>query len=96
MEKGPVNIEHGHSSIKRPIEKIEDCIAWLEFFINCVGQHRLDQKTIHLPSCFTILSVYKQMVQEHDSLGTPSVGLSQLYSILCYNILRWNVANQHG
>ena len=63
---------------------------------NCVGQHRLDQKTIHLPSCFTILSVYKQMVQEHDSLGTPSVGLSQLYSILCYNILRWNVANQHG
>ena len=85
FQKGAVNVEHGHLGIKRPTEKTKDCIAWLEFFVNCVGQHQPDQKTIHLPSCFTILSIYKQMVQEHDSLGVTSVGLSQFYRIFNQN-----------
>ena len=81
FQKGAVNIEHGRLGVQRLTEKTKDCIAWLEFFINCVGQHQPDQKTIHLPSCFTLLSIYKQMVQEHDSLSIASVGLSQFYRI---------------
>ena len=81
FQKGAVNIEHGRLGVQRLTEKTKDCIAWLEFFINCVGQHQPDQKTIHLPSSFTVLSIYKQMVQEHDSLSIASVGLSQFYRI---------------
>ena len=81
FQNGTVNIEHGNLGIKRPTEKTKDCIAWLEFFINCVGQHQPDQTTIHLPSCFSVLSIYKQMLQENDGYGIPSVGLSEFYSV---------------
>ena len=81
FQKGTLHIEHGNWGIKRPSQKTKDCIAWLEFFVNCVGQHQPDQSSIHLPSCFSLLSIYKQMVCENDGFGITSVGLSQFYNI---------------
>lgn len=67
--------------IKKLSKKTKDCIAWLEFFVDCVGQHQPDQSTIHLPSCFSISSIYKQMVEENNGFGIESVGLSHYYHV---------------
>lgn len=78
---GTLRLEHGHSGSKRPTQKTKDCIAWLEFFVSCVGQHQPDQATIHLPSCFSISSIYQKMVEESNSFGVESVSQSQFYSV---------------
>lgn len=79
--KGTLLLEHGNAGFKRTSQKTKDCIAWLQFFVNCVGQHQPDQSVIHLPSCFTLHSIYKQMVKDNDGFGIKSVSLSQFYSI---------------
>lgn len=60
FRKGVVRIEHGNLGNKRPTKKTKDCIAWLDFFVNCVGHHQPDQPVIHLPSCFSVRAIYKQ------------------------------------
>ena len=81
FEKGVVHVEHGNLGSKKLSKKTKDCIAWLEFFIDCVGQHQPDLSIIHLPSCFSISSIQKQMVGENNGFGVDSVGLSQFYHI---------------
>ena len=76
-----MHIEHGNLGSKKLSKKTKDCIAWLEFFVDCVGQHQPDQSTIHLPSCFSISSIYKQMVEENNGFGIESVGLLQYYHV---------------
>ena len=47
----------------------------------CNGQYKTDNKTLHLPSCFTQLSVYQHMCKESESFNAPSIGISQFYTI---------------
>lgn len=82
FKEGAVEVEHGSKGTKKPSQRTTDCIAWLQFFVSCVGQYQPDNKTIHLPSCFTRLSIYRQLCEENiKSFNTPSIGLSQFYSI---------------
>lgn len=81
FKEGAIELEHGNKSHKKPSQRSKDCIAWLEFFVSCVGQYQPDNQTIHLPSCFTRLSIYKRMCEENQSYNTLSIGLSQFYSI---------------
>ena len=81
FKQGSVEVEHGNLGQKKPSQKTTDCIAWLQFFVSCVGQYQPDNKTIHLPSCFTRLSIYQRMCEENTSFNSPSVGISQFYSI---------------
>ena len=81
FQKGIVHIEHGNLGSKRPSQKTKDCIAWLQFFVSCVGQYQPDQSTIHLPSCFSVSSIYQQMVEENNGFGVESVGQSQFYHV---------------
>jgi len=81
FKEGAVEVEHGNKSKKKPSERNKGCIAWLEFFVSCVGQYQPDKKTIHLPSCFTKLSIYQRMCEENRSFNAQSIGLSQFYSI---------------
>ena len=79
--RGTLLLEHGNAAFKRPTSKMKDCIAWLQFIVNCVGQHQPDQSVTHLPSCFSFHSIYKQMVKDNDAFRIKSVSLSQLYNI---------------
>ena len=81
FQKGIVQVEHGNLGNKRPSQKTKECIAWLEFFVSCVGQYQPDQTTVHLPSCYTLSSIYQQMVEENNSFGVESVSQSQFYHI---------------
>ena len=81
FQKGAVEVEHGNKGVKKPSQRTTDCIAWLEFFVSCVGQYQPDNKTIHLPSCFTRLSIYQRFCEENKSFNAPSIGISQFYSI---------------
>jgi len=81
FQKGILHIEYGNVGHRKPSKKTKDCIAWLEFFVSCVGQHQPDQSTIHLPSCFSVSSIYKQMVQENNTFDVESVGLSEFYHV---------------
>lgn len=81
FKEGAVEVEHGNKGQKKPSQKSKDCIAWLQFFVSCVGQYQPDNKTIHLPSCFTRLSVYQRMCEENESFSGPSIGISQFYAI---------------
>ena len=81
FQKGTMKMEHGNLGSKKLSKKTKECIAWLEFFISCVGQYQPDKTTIHLPSCFTIYSIYQQMVEENKSFGVKSVSQSQFYNI---------------
>ena len=81
FKEGLVALEHGNTGQKKPSQRSKDCIAWLQFFISCVGQYQPYNRTIHLPSCFTRLSIYNRMCEENNSFGSPSIGISQFYSI---------------
>lgn len=52
FKEGAVEVEHGNKGTKKPSQRTTDCIAWLQFFVSCVGQYQPDNKTIHLPSYF--------------------------------------------
>ena len=72
-------MEHGKKGVNKPSQRSTDCIAWLEYFVSCVGQYQPDNKAIHLPSCFTPLSIYQRLCEENKSFNTPSTGMSQFY-----------------
>ena len=83
FKEGTLEVQHGNKGLKKQSQRCKDCIAWLDFFISCVGQYQPDKKTIHLPSCFTRLSIYQRMCEENEAYmyNTSSIGLSQFYSI---------------
>ena len=53
-------LEHGNKGRKSITSKTADCIAWLQFFVSCVGDHQPDNGGIHLPTCFTKSDIYKK------------------------------------
>lgn len=81
FKDGVLVSEHGNKGRKQVMAKTSDCIAWLQFFINCVGDHQPDKRTIHLPSCFSKSDIYKKMLEENTSLNQPTVSLSKFYNI---------------
>jgi hypothetical protein len=71
---------HGNSGLKRPTTKTSECMAWLRFLVNAVGDHQPDTAKIHLPSCFTKVLLYKKMCEELNS--DYHVSQSQFYNIM--------------
>ena len=66
---------------KSVMSKTAECIAWFQFFVNCVGDHQPDNGGIHLPSCFSKCDIYKKMLEENKALNQPAVSLSHFYSL---------------
>lgn len=81
FKDGVLVSEHGNKGRKTVMSKTSDCIAWLQFFINSVGDHQPDKRSIHLPSCFSKSDIYKKMLEENTSLNQPTVSLSHFYNI---------------
>ena len=65
------------SHLRRQLIVLSGCT----FFCVCVSQYQPENKTIHLPPCFTQLSISQRMCKENTSLNSPSIGISQFYSI---------------
>ena len=57
FKDGATVVEHGNKGRKSVLNKTAECIAWLQFFINCVGDHQPDNDGIHLPSCQPTVSL---------------------------------------
>ena len=72
---------HGNSGLKRQATRTSECVAWLKFLINAIGDQQPDSGKVHLPSCFTKLAIYEKMSQELNSNG-DIVSRSQFYSIM--------------
>ena len=81
FKDGATVVEHGNKGRKSVLNKTAECIAWLQFFINCVGDHQLDNGGIHLPSCFSKSDIYKKLQEENKDLNQPTVSLSHFYSL---------------
>lgn len=71
---------HGNTGLKRPTTKTSECIAWLRFLVNSIGDQQPDSGKVHLPSCFTKLALYQKMLSEQDSDDT--ISRSHFYSIM--------------
>ena len=78
---------HGNKGRKSITSKTADCIAWLQFFVSCVGDHQPDNGGIHLPTCFTKSDIYKKMLEENRALSQPTVSLSHFYGLWERNFL---------
>ena len=72
FKQGSVKVEHGNLSQKKPPQKPTDCIVWLHFLVSCVSQYQPDNKTIHLPPCFTQLSMSQRTCEENTLSSTLS------------------------
>ena len=71
---------HGNTGLKRRSNKTSQCIAWLTFLVNSIGDQQPDSGKVHLPSCFTKLALYQKMICE---LGCDdSISKSQFYNIM--------------
>ena len=78
--KGVQVYEHGNKRRKRSSPKTCECLAWLNFLVNSIGDHQPDSGLIHLPSCFTKLSLYRRICRE---LGEDLiVSQSQFYNVM--------------
>ncbi|XP_032217810.1 uncharacterized protein LOC5517433 [Nematostella vectensis] len=78
---GVVVVQHGNKGKKGIMAKTADCIAWLQFFIGSIGDNQPDSKTIHLPSCFSGVDIYKKMKDENTRFGLPTISLSHFYRL---------------
>ena len=47
---------HGNKGSKKLTQKTSECLAWLNFQVNAIGDQQSDSGKVHLPSCFTKLS----------------------------------------
>ena len=72
---------HGNTGGRHVSLKTANCIAWLQFFIKAVGDYQPDQKGIHLPSCYNLGGIYKEMEKEFNTRGEKPVSLSQFYEL---------------
>ena len=71
---------HGNTGSKRSTTKTSECIAWLKFLVNSIGDQQPDSGKVHLPSCFSKLALYQKMISELGSDGT--VSRSHFYGIM--------------
>lgn len=71
---------HGNSGLKQQSTKTSECIAWLTFLVNSIGDQQPDSGKVHLPSCFTKLALYEKMLS--DLSDEDTVSRSQFYSIM--------------
>ena len=81
FKDGVTMVEHGNKGRKSVMSKTAECITWLQFFVNCIGDHQPDNGGIHLPSCFSKSDIYKKMLEENKSLNQPTISLSHFYSL---------------
>lgn len=72
---------HGNKGKTKLRDKTTDCIAWLKFFVSCIGDQQPDSEKIHLPSCFTKKAIYEKMKAEFTLSGNKVVSLAQWYNI---------------
>lgn len=89
-------LEHGNKGRKSITSKTADCIAWLQFFVSCVGDHQPDNGGIHLPTCFTKSDIYKKMLEENKALSQPTVSLSHFYGLWERNFLHVTIPKVSG
>ena len=57
------------------------CCLDVDFFMKTIGDHQPDNNTIHLPSCFSKINVYKRKPEEKSTFGQPTTSVSHLYSL---------------
>ena len=60
FKDGVTMVEHGSKGGKSVMSKTAECITWLKFFVNCIGDHQPDNSGSHLPSCFSKSGIYKK------------------------------------
>lgn len=53
FKDGVLVLEHGNKGKNTVMAKTAECISWLQFFVNSIGDHQPDKGCIHLPSCFS-------------------------------------------
>ena len=70
VKDGVTMVEHGNKGRKSVVSKTAECITWLQFFVNCIGDHQPDNGGIHLPSCFSKSDVYKKKPWKKTNLST--------------------------
>lgn len=63
-------VSHIH---RHPTQKTNEAVAWLDNFVTLMGDKMPDRATIHLPSCFSKLSVYQRLVQEFKDRGKGQI-----------------------
>ena len=82
FKDGVTMVEHGNKGRKSVMSKTAECITWLQFFVNCIGDHQPDNGGIHLPSCFSKSDIYKKnAVRKQISQPTNHITTSLLQSL---------------
>lgn len=72
-------VSHIH---RNPTQKTNEAVAWLDNFLSLMGDKMPDRGTIHLPSCFSKLSIYQRLVQEFkDRRKDQIISQSQFFEI---------------
>ena len=81
FKSGTRHYTHGNCGNRHASLKTTNCISWLQFFVKAVGDFQPDQKGIHLPSCYNVGGIYKEMEKEFKARGENVVSLSRFYEI---------------
>ena len=81
FKDGVLVLEHGNKGKGTVMPKTAECISWLQFFVNSIGDHQPNKGCIQLPSCFGRIDIYKKMMEENTALNLPTVSLSHFYNI---------------
>lgn len=81
FKAGTSHYIHGNTGNRHVSLKTANCISWLQFFVKAVGDFQPDQKGIHLPSCYNLGGIFKEMEKEFKASGEKVVSLSHFYEI---------------
>ena len=80
FRKGSELYQHGNRGTTRYARTTSACLAWINFLVNAIGDQQPDSGKVHLPSCFSKLSLYRKMCQELSE--DVHVSRSQFYRIM--------------
>ena len=70
---------HGNKGKRQLRVKASSTMAWMKFFIGAIGDQQPDSNRIHLPSCFTRISVYQKMKVELEQFNEECVSQTHFY-----------------
>ena len=78
FKDGLKEYKHRNEGQKKPGVKTSSSIAWMQFFVNALGDQQPDNNRVHLPSCFKRITIFNKMKREIED---ECVSQAQFYRI---------------
>ena len=66
---------------RSPLEKTSQAIAWLQNYVDLIGDHLPQRMIVHLPSNLTKVAIYQRMVEDFKGRNYSLISQSNFFKV---------------